>query len=201
VSETKDFGLRIDRQASARWPSQATAPERIPVIAAASEGRRATTCAVLAFAFLALLAGGCHLPPPRPRKPNLYEVHGRVIDAETNRGVAGARVRLRATFQGPVGARHLTAYAVTGADGTYRAELSAGFDLVRHATEICLDASKRGHIPGGADLPPPAKERDFHEAPAIVIQRGRTLPPPRDLEGLGVPLLEPPPPNPLEWKR
>jgi len=168
-----------------RWPSRGACAAR----------------AALAIAALALLAPGCHWPRPRPRKPNLYEVRGRVVDADTGQGVADVRVRLRATIAGPAGAQHLTSYAVTQSDGTYRAELSAGFDLVRRATEIRLDASKQGYIAGGADLAPPAKERDYYKAPAIVVQPGRSPPPPPDLEGLGVPLTEPPRPNPLPWKR
>ena len=148
-----------------------------------------------------LLVAGCHFPPPQPRKPNFYEVRGRVIDADTGQGVSGARVRLRATLAGPAGAQHLTSYAVTQSDGAYRAELSATFDLVQHAAEIRLDASKQGYIPGGADLPPPEKKRDYYRAPDIVVQAGRAPRPPADLDGLGVPILEPPPPDPLPWKR
>jgi hypothetical protein len=155
---------------------------------------------VCSAAALTLLAG-CLFPPPRPRKPNYYEVRGRVIDADTNRGVAGARVRLRATLGGAAGAQHLTSYAVTQDDGTYRAELSATFDVMVGADEIRLDASKRGYIPGGADLPPPEKKRDYYKAPDIVVKAGRAPTPPPDLKGLGVPLLEPAPPDPLPWKR
>ncbi|MFO8012007.1 MAG: carboxypeptidase-like regulatory domain-containing protein [Phycisphaerae bacterium] len=136
-----------------------------------------------------------------PRKPNYYEVRGRVIDADTNRGVPGARVRLRATLAGPAGAQHLTSYAVTRDDGTYRAELSATFEVMQGADEIRLDASKKGYIPGGADLPPPEKRRDYYKVPDIVVQAGRAPTPPPDLKGLGVPLVEPPPPDPLPWKR
>jgi len=72
---------------------------------------------------------------------------------------------------------------------------------VRGAAEIRLDASKKGYIPGGADLPPPAKRRDYYEAPDIVVKRGRTPPPPPDLKGLGVPLTRPPAAPALPWKR
>lgn len=136
-----------------------------------------------------------------PRKPDYYAVRGRVIDADTGRGVPGARVRLRATLGGPGGAQHLTSYAVTQEDGSYRSELSATFDVMRDAGEIRLDASKKGYIPGGADLPPPAKKRKYYQAPPIVIQPGRAPTPPPDLKGLGIPLTEPPPGDPLPWKR
>ena len=147
------------------------------------------------------LLAGCHFPRPQPRKPNLYEVRGQVIDADTNQGVAGARVRLRATIAGAGGAQYLTAYAVSRADGTYRAELSATFDLVRGAAEIRLDASKEGYIPGGADLPPPARKRDYYQAPDIVVKQGKTPARPADLESLGVPLTRPPAAPALPWKR
>ncbi len=148
-----------------------------------------------------MLALGCHLPSPRPRKPTLYEVRGRVIDADTQQGVAAARVRVRATLPFGSGAQYLTAYAVTEMDGTYRVELSEGFAVMQQAAAIRIDASKEGYIPGGADLPPPAKPRDYYEAPAIVVKRGRVPQPPPDLKGLGIPLTEPPPPNPVPWKR
>ena len=150
---------------------------------------------------LPLVIAGCHLPPPQPRKPNYYEVRGRVVDAETGTGVPTARVRLRAVLAGPVGAQYLTAYAVTRDDGSYRVELSATFDIMQDAGEVRLDASKAGYIPGGADLAPPAKKRKYYEAPDIVVQPGRAPTPPPNLEGLGVPIPEPPAPNPVPWKR
>ncbi|MEA3366716.1 MAG: carboxypeptidase-like regulatory domain-containing protein [Planctomycetota bacterium] len=146
------------------------------------------------------MAVGCHFPRPQPRKPNLYEVRGRVIDADTNQAVPHARVRLRATIAGAVGVQYLTGYAVSRADGTYRAELSATFDVMRGAAEIRLDASKKGYIPGGADLPPPARKRDYYEAPDIVVKQGETPPRPADIESLGVPLSLPTPDD-LPWKR
>ncbi len=155
----------------------------------------------MCIAVVLTLLAGCLFSPPRPRKPNYYEVRGRVIDADTGRGVPGARVRLRATLGGPVGAQYLTSYAVTQEDGSYRAELSATFHVMRDAGEIRLDASKKGYIPGGADLPPPEKKRDDYKAPDIVIQPGRAPLPPPALKGLGVPLTEPPPPDLLPWKR
>jgi len=166
---------------------------------------RRGTCAargVLALGALAIaLVAGCRLPPPQPRKPKLYEVRGRVIDADTQQGVPGVRVRVRATIPVGAGAQYLTSYAVSSVDGTYRAELSEGFDIVRYAVEIRVDASKEGYIAGGADLPPPAKKRDYYPVPDIVIKRGRIARPPPDLKGLGIPLIEPPPPDTLPWKR
>ncbi|MBL7141052.1 MAG: hypothetical protein ISS74_09100, partial [Planctomycetes bacterium] len=40
---------------------------------------------------------------PTSRKPNLYEVRGRVVDAETKLGLASARVRVRAVMPSAVG--------------------------------------------------------------------------------------------------
>ena len=153
------------------------------------------------LAAVVTLAAGCHLPPPQPRKPNYYEVRGRVVDAETGAGVPTARVRLRAVLAGPVGAQYLTAYAVTRDDGSYRVEVSATFDVMQDAGEVRLDASKAGYIPGGADLPPPEKKRNFYKAPDIVVQPGRAPTPPPDLERLGVPITEPSRPNPVPRKR
>ncbi len=161
----------------------------------------------LAWVALWLAAGaglawpGCRALRPPPRKPNLFEVRGRVVDAETGQGLAGVRVRVRATLAGPAGDQILSAYAVTRADGTYAAELSATFEVVRHAREIRIDASKDGYVPGGTDLPPPTKPRDWFKVPDVALRRGRAPRPPADLRRLGVPIVEPPRRLPLPWHR
>jgi hypothetical protein len=155
---------------------------------------------VLAAATLAA-AGGCGVPASPPRKPNLYEVRGRVVDADTGQGVADARVRVRATIPAAVGDQILAAYAMTRSDGTYRAELAEGFDVVRLASEVHVVATKNGYIPGGADLPPPEKDRPYYEAPDVVMTRGHVPPAPPDLERLGIPMTQPVRPNPVPRRR
>jgi len=138
---------------------------------------------------------------PTSRKPNLYEVRGRVVDAETKLGLASARVRVRAVMPSAVGKQVLTSYAVADVEGQYRAELAAGFAAVQHAAEVRVDASVPGYVPGGVDLPPPQKSQGHYAAPDILLSRGQAPHPPPDLKDLGIILTEPPKPDPLPWRR
>jgi len=148
---------------------------------------------------LAAAVVGCGTPTSR--KPNLYEVRGRVIDVETKQGLASARIRLQAVMPGAIGRQVLASYAVADADGRYRAELASGFAEVRHAAEIRVDASVPGYKPGGVNLAPPRKNQDYYGAPDILLAPGQAPHPPPDMKDLGIILTEPPKPNPLPWKR
>jgi len=137
---------------------------------------------------------------PTSRKPNLYEVRGRVVDAETKEGLAGARVRVQAVMAGALGRQVLASYAVADAEGRYRAELAGGFAVVKHAGEIRVDASAPGHLPGGVNLAPPEQSRDYYIAPDILLAPGQAAYPPPDMRDLGIILTEPPKSTPLPWK-
>jgi len=148
---------------------------------------------------LLALASGCGTPTSR--KPNLYEVRGRVLDATTGQGIINARVRLRAAIPTGGFGQTLVGYAVSGVDGTYAVELSAKFDVMRYARAIEVYVSKSGYVPAGADLPPPAKKQPHYKAPDIALAPGRAPQPPPDPSRLGVPVTEPRRANPLPWKR
>jgi len=148
---------------------------------------------------LLLVASGCGTPTSR--KPDFYEVRGRVLDARTGRGIVNARVRLRAAMPTTGFHQALVGYAVTRADGSYEVELSAEFDMMRYASAIEVYASKSGYVPAGADLPPPAKKQSNYRAPDIALTPGEAPQPPPDPSRLGVPMIESRRRNPLPWKR
>jgi hypothetical protein len=185
--------------------------------------------AILAGCLLgALCLCGCGpLIRPAPEKPDLYRVTGRVVDAQTRQGLANVRVLLRVTILTDLGPRALASYGYTGANGSYSMEVSEGFEVVRHAVQIRLEASGRGYKPAAVDLPPPAKPEKVYPAPDILLApgdlpRATTLPPgvtipgyttapgattppgppagPRILPPRVSPQPKKPQPNPIPWK-
>jgi len=147
-------------------------------------------------AILILLAG---CGPLFQRKPLLYRVQGRVFDAKTKQGLANARVLLRAAMPGPAGTQFLSAYGIAGPTGAYDVELSEGFEVLRQATHIRIEASLRGYLAAGYDLPPPAKKEDVCRVPDIFLAPGSPYPSgiPRELN---VPTRPSRQKSPLPWK-
>jgi hypothetical protein len=125
---------------------------------------------MIALAALAALAG-CAWPVARPKKPELYQVRGRVIDGGTGQGLAYARLLLRVSLQTSLGPRTLAAYGVSAADGSYSVEVSETFDVVRCASQVRLDATKRGYVPAAVDVPVPEAKQPFYGVPDIVLGR------------------------------
>ncbi|MBE3068996.1 MAG: hypothetical protein IMZ66_02040 [Planctomycetes bacterium] len=158
---------------------------------------------MIAVAALAALAG-CVRPVVHPRKPQLYAVRGRVVDGATGQGLAYVRVLLRASLDTSVGPRTLAAYGVTTADGAYSVELSETFDVVRYATQIRLDATKRGYVPGWIEIPPPDAGRPVHAAADLVLVPGGEpvpdVPPPGPGTMPGI-LRRAPRDSPVPWQR
>ena len=126
--------------------------------------------------FATLLAAGCFSP-----RPDFYVLRGRVLDAGTGRGLGEARLRLRAAIATNLGPRVFSAYGTTAPDGTYELELGEGYDALRLAGRIRLDAGKSGYATGGAEIPPPARKQNVYAAPDVVLQRAELKPfaPPR----------------------
>ena len=168
----------------ARWVSAPTAKEMafLACGAAGTETRRAKRrCYIIrisGFVILltALACTGCFSP-----RPDLYRLRGRVLDAETGRGLGDARLRLRATIATDLGPKVFSAYGMTGPDGAYEMELGAGYDALRLAGRIRLDVGKSGYATGGAEIPPPARKQKVYAAPDVVLQRAESKPfaPPR----------------------
>jgi hypothetical protein len=136
----------------------------------------------LIFIISVFLAGCGPLFSRTPQKPQLFCVTGRVADARTRQGLANVRVLLRVTVLTDLGLRTLAAYGYTGPAGTYSVEVSEGFEVVREAVQIHLEASTRGYTAAGIDLAPPAKPEKAYPAPDILLAPGdlapsRTLPP------------------------
>ena len=137
---------------------------------------------------------GCGLfvksPPP---KPQLYTVEGRILDAQTGKPMANARVMVRATIPAQVnttglppisghmpslgGQMLMTGYGITGPDGTYQVELSEGFQIARLASEIRVEASAPGYLAAGTDMPIPKTDEPAYKAPDILLIRASRLMP------------------------
>ena len=130
----------------------------------------------------ALACTGCFSP-----RPDFYVLRGRVLDAGTGRGLGGTRLRLRAAVATDLGPKVFSAYGITAPDGSYELELGAGYDALRLAGRIRLDAGKAGYATGGAEIPPPAKKQKAYAAPDLVLQRAEVKPftPPRAGEAPG----------------
>jgi len=140
---------------------------------------------------LVFLASGCSLFAPR--KPLLYRVQGRVVDAATRQPAANVRVRLAASIPTDFGPRTLTAYGMTDHTGTYDIELSEGFAVLRSAQAIRLEASKSGYGTTSTDLPIPGKKEDVYKAPDLYLApvvRGAPM----------APLRTGPPEKPIPWQ-
>ena len=116
---------------------------------------------------LAFLAAGCSLFAPR--KPLLYRVQGRVVDAATRQPLPNVLVRLAARIPTDFGPRTLTAYGMTGHTGTYDIELSEGFAVLRSAQAIRLETSKGGYGATSTDLPIPAKRESVYKVPDLFL--------------------------------
>jgi hypothetical protein len=130
---------------------------------------------IRASSFVILLTAlgsiGCFSP-----RPDFYVLRGRVLDAETGRGLGDARLRLRAAIATDLGPKVLSAYGMTGPDGAYEMELGAGYDALRLAGRIRLDAGKSGYATGGAEIPPPATKQKAYAAPDVVLKRAESKP-------------------------
>jgi hypothetical protein len=123
----------------------------------------------LALAAASWAAGGCGWPVMRPKKPVLYAVTGRIVDAATGQGIAGARLLLRAEIPTDRGPRTLSAYAAAGVDGTYRVELAEGYAVVRYATSIRLEVASRGTSGAIVDIPPPTSKEKAYRLPDLAL--------------------------------
>jgi len=128
-----------------------------------SFGVRISSFVILAGA---LLAAGCFSP-----RPDFYVLRGRVLDADTGQGIAQARLRLRAAVATNLGPKVFSAYGITAPDGSYELELAEGYDALRLAGRIRLDAGKTGYATGGADIPSPARKQKAYAAPDVLLQR------------------------------
>ncbi|MGB2613884.1 MAG: hypothetical protein WBD63_00785 [Phycisphaerae bacterium] len=121
---------------------------------------------VILFAAFAALGCGCMAG----RSGNVYRLRGRVLDAETGRGLDRARLRLRALMPTALGPKTLAAYGLTQPDGTYELELGAGFDVMREALRIRLEAGKPGYDTASADFGAPAGRQTIYPAPDITLR-------------------------------
>jgi len=122
--------------------------------------------AVLVLGAMVLASVGCG-----PKKPELFRVRGRIVDAETKQGLSGVKVLLRAGIPTGVGATTLKSFGLTGADGRYDVELSEGFGVLRTAAEIRLDAAKQGYGPVSVGVPVPLRPAPFIPLGDIVLTR------------------------------
>ena len=177
-------------------------------------GRLATIFAVTLLVAVAL--SGCgNLFHTTPSKPQLYRVEGRVLDGLTRQGLGKVRILLKATIptqlntqalaaagspdaQGS-GAVQLANYAMTAEDGSYTVELSEGFQVVRSAARIRVEASLPGYSPGAIDLPVPSRDEPVHEAPDLLLMEGAPAPPSTLPRGVFLPGI-PSQPGPIPWK-
>jgi hypothetical protein len=126
--------------------------------------------AVLLLGAIVLIVVGCG-----PKKPELFRVRGRIIDAEMKQPLSGVRLVLRATFPADVGKTTLKSFGVTRVDGSYDVELSEGFAVVREAAEIGLDAAKPGYTPVSVGVPVPIRSAPFFRMGDIVMRRSAGL--------------------------
>ena len=150
------------------------------------------------------------------------------MDGLTRQGLAKVRVLLKATVPTQFNAQALSAagstdargagkvqlssYAVAEEDGSYTVSLSEGFEIVRNATQIRLEASLPGYAAAAIDMPLATKDEPFYKAPDIFMAEGWLSPPSTLPRGVFVPGLPSAPgtgapggprpkrPNPIPWK-
>jgi hypothetical protein len=120
-------------------------------------------------------------------KGQLYCVTGKVIDATTRLPLANAQLRLMAavnvdvdvsrlpkigeTAPAGTGISNLSGVGRTAGDGTYELKLARGFDVMRRAKRIRIEAGMPGYEVSGVDVPVPTVRKDEYEAPTIYLTR------------------------------
>jgi hypothetical protein len=120
-------------------------------------------------------------------KGQLYCVTGKVVDAATRLPLANAQLRLMAAVNVDVdvsrlprigetaptgsGVNNLTGVGRTAPDGTYELKLARGFDVMRRARRIHIEAGMPGYEVSGVDVPVPTVRKDEYEAPTIFLTR------------------------------
>ena len=161
TSRDSSFGFRHSFVIPARHSPGALAP---PTLLGLGPGATAGRISGFVILLTALLAAGCFSP-----RPDFYRLRGRILDAETGRGLGDARLRLRAAIATGLGPRVFSAYGITAPDGTYELELGEGYDALRLAGRIRLDVGKTGYATGGAEIPPPARKQKAYAAPNVVL--------------------------------
>jgi len=136
--------------------------------------RRRLTVAAFALALAGpCLAGGCGgaTKTAKPKPPAPYRLSGRVIDAGTGKPIPQARLRFRAVLNTILGPRSIQIFDVADVDGTYRLDVPPGYDVMRAASQIRIDAAQVGYTVAGADIPPPTEKKDVYEVPDIAIAK------------------------------
>jgi hypothetical protein len=131
--------------------------------------RRLAAWVFVAIAVGVVAAGGCGRG--RQAKPELFRLRGRIVDAETKQGMAQVRLVLSAVIPTAAGKTTLKNYGITAADGFYDIELSEGFETLRYASQIRLEAAKHGYAAVSVEVPAPMKGAPFFRLGDIVMAR------------------------------
>jgi len=128
--------------------------------------RTAIGWVVLAAVALAAGCGGANRPSGD------YQLSGRVLDAETKKPLAQARLLFQALLPSQMGPPCVIKICdIAGLDGTYRINVPAGYDAMRTALAIRIDAALAGYTPAGTELPPPTEKKDVYEVPDLLLQK------------------------------
>jgi hypothetical protein len=183
---TNQTTMTNDQPPAGQAPGRRRVPSALPF-------RHSLVIRISVLVILAAQAAGCgNLFHTTPSKPQLYRIQGRVLDGLTRQGLGKARVLLKATISTQLNTQALAAagspdaqgggvvqlsnYAVTDENGAYTMELSEGFEIVRAAARIRLEAALPGYAAAGIDLPPPTKDEPVHKVPDLFLARGSLAP-------------------------
>jgi hypothetical protein len=89
---------------------------------------------------------------------------------------------------------YLVANGFTRANGTYDLELSEGFEVLRSATDIRIEAFLGGYEIGTMDMPVPNKPQKSYAAPDLYLSPRLPAAPPTNIPRSN------PPEKPIPWK-
>jgi hypothetical protein len=134
----------------------------------------AAVCAVLA------VACGCRSQAERnsqgtPQMANdqrsMYRLRGKVVDAQTLRGLGQARLSLTVRVPTPVGTRAAKVYGAADSQGKYELRVPLSHETMRQAAEIELSAGLPGYEAKTVTIPRPLLASPFHVAPVIGLRK------------------------------
>jgi len=122
-----------------------------------------------------VVASGCGGPNQgaQPKPPEPYRLSGRVVDAATGRPIPQARLRFQAVLNTLLGPRSIKMLDIAGIDGTYLLQIPAGYDMMRAANQIRIDAAQVGYTVAGVDLPAPSEKKKVYAVPDIALSKAK----------------------------
>ncbi len=149
-----------------------------------SKGNAVLRAGVLAVSAVLAAAGGCQPradragngqgadgPQMAANERSMYRLRGKVVDAQTLRGLPQARLSLVVRVATPVGMRSARVYGAADSKGNYELRVPLSHETMRQAEEIELSAGLPGYEAKTIEVPRPLVRASFHLAPIVGLRK------------------------------